>query len=65
MSLSPELLSILACPESKKPLVYLPEKNLLVCRQSRLAYPVRDGIPVLIVEEAERLDEDALKKILP
>ena len=64
MTLDPELLKILACPESKKPLIYLPEKNLLVCRESALAYPIRNGVPVLLVDEAEKLDDAKLKEIL-
>jgi hypothetical protein len=53
-----KLLDILACPVSKAPLEWRPEKNELVCKASRLAYPVRDGIPVLIEEEARRLKDD-------
>ncbi|PCI37120.1 MAG: hypothetical protein COB53_07425 [Elusimicrobia bacterium] len=64
MTLDPELLKILACPESKKPLVHLPEKNLLVCRESGLAYPIRNGVPILLVDEAEKLDDAKLKEIL-
>ena len=47
-----KLLDILACPVCKGPLVYLKEKNELVCKADRLAYPVRDDIPVMLEEEA-------------
>ncbi|OIO09820.1 MAG: hypothetical protein AUJ52_05755 [Elusimicrobia bacterium CG1_02_63_36] len=57
MTIDAELLKILACPESKKPLAYFREEGFLFCPDSRLKYPVKDGVPVLIVEEAERLDE--------
>lgn len=57
MTLDAGLLKILACPESKKPLAYFREEGFLFCPQSRLKYPVKNGVPVLIVEEAERLDE--------
>ena len=57
MPLDPELLKILACPESKKPLAYFPERGFLFCPESRLRYPIKDGIPVLLIEEAERLSE--------
>ncbi|HXG29466.1 MAG TPA: Trm112 family protein [Nevskiales bacterium] len=53
-----KLLDILVCPVSKAPLEWRPERNELVCKASRLAYPVRDGIPVLLEEEARRLRDD-------
>lgn len=52
-----KLLDILVCPVSKAPLEWRPDKSELVCRVSRLAYPVRDGIPVLLEEEARRLED--------
>lgn len=53
-----KLLEILVCPVSKAPLVYDPDKQELVCQASRLAYPIRDGIPVLLESEARRLNDD-------
>lgn len=50
-----KLLELLVCPVSKAPLVYRPESGELWCRASGLAYAVRDGIPVLIAEEAREL----------
>jgi len=47
-----KLLDILACPVCKGPLIYLKEKNELVCKADRLAYPVRDDIPVMLEEDA-------------
>lgn len=52
-----KLLDILVCPVSKAPLEWRQENNELVCKVSRLAYPIRDGIPVLLEEEARRLDD--------
>ncbi|MBB4933904.1 hypothetical protein F4561_004724 [Lipingzhangella halophila] len=49
------LLEILACPKSKAPLRYDDETDELVCDESGLAYPVRDGIPVLLVDEAREI----------
>ncbi|MFW5420274.1 Trm112 family protein [Nocardiopsis sp. CNT-189] len=49
------LLEILACPKSKKPLRLDAEAGELVCDESGLAYPIRDGIPVLLVDEAREL----------
>ena len=53
-----KLLSILVCPVSKAPLEYNKDKQELVCRASGLAYPIRDGIPVMLETEARQLDAD-------
>jgi uncharacterized protein YbaR (Trm112 family) len=52
------LLSILVCPISKASLEYDKDKQELVCRASGLAYPIRDGIPVMLETEARQLDAD-------
>jgi len=52
------LLSILVCPVSKAPLEYNKAKQELVCRASGLAYPIRDGIPVMLESEARQLEAD-------
>ncbi len=52
------LLEILACPLCKGPLVLRKESAVLVCRADRLAFPVRDEIPVLLEEEARSLSSD-------
>lgn len=52
-----KLLEILVCPVTKGPLVYDKQKQELVSKAARLAYPVRDGIPVMLEDEARRLDE--------
>ena len=56
--LDPKLLNILVCPVSKAPLIYNEEKQELRCKASGLAYPVRDGIPVMLEEEARALTTD-------
>ncbi len=59
-----KLLEILVCPLCKGPLDYLKESQELVCKPDRLAFPVRDGIPVMLEEEARALsaeDVDALR----
>jgi uncharacterized protein YbaR (Trm112 family) len=53
-----KLLSILVCPVSKAPLTYDEEHDELICKASGLAYPVRDGIPVMLEEEARQLTAD-------
>ncbi|KAF0836499.1 MULTISPECIES: Trm112 family protein [Methylovorus] len=50
-----KLLDILVCPVCKGPLVFKKEAQELVCKPCRLAYPIRDGIPVMLEEEARRL----------
>ena len=51
-----KLLDILACPVCKGPLLWHKEVPCLVCRADRLAFPVRDGIPVMLEDEARTLD---------
>ena len=53
--MDPKLLDILVCPLCKGPLVYKKEVNELVCKPDRIAFPVRDGIPVMLEEEARKL----------
>ena len=50
-----KLLELLVCPVTKGPLVYDRDRQELVSKSARLAYPVRDGIPVMLEEEARRL----------
>ena len=56
--LDKKLLSILVCPVSKAPLEYDEAKQELICRASGLAYPIRDGIPVMLESEARQLTTD-------
>lgn len=51
-----KLLDILACPLCKGPLRYVKAQQVLVCRPDRLAYPIRDGIPVMLEDEARALE---------
>ena len=53
--MDPKLLEILVCPVCKGPLVRRREPDELVCRAARLAFPVRDDIPVMLEEEARKL----------
>jgi hypothetical protein len=52
------LLEILACPICKGPVVQRREAHVLVCRADRLAFPIRDGIPVMLEDEAKQLASD-------
>ena len=58
--MDPKLLDILVCPVSKAPLEWDKEREELICRASGLAYPVRDGIPVMLPEEARELSAEEL-----
>jgi uncharacterized protein YbaR (Trm112 family) len=58
----PKLLEILVCPVTKGPLTYDRQKQELVSRSARLAYPVRDGIPVMLEEEARRLTPEEVER---
>ncbi len=55
--LDPKLLEILVCPVTKSPLEYDAEAQELISRQAQLAYPIRDGIPIMLADEARPLDD--------
>jgi uncharacterized protein YbaR (Trm112 family) len=55
-----KLLQILVCPVTKGPLIYDKKANELISKSARLAYPIRDGIPVMLEDEARRLTEEEL-----
>ena len=57
MTLDPKLLEILACPEDKGPLLWFADENALYNPRLRRRYAVRDGIPVMLVDEAESVDD--------
>jgi len=54
--IDPNLLEILVCPLAKSPLRYDKEAQELVSKQAKLAYPIRNGIPIMLVDEARALD---------
>tara|TARA_B100000575_G_scaffold181833_1_gene146017 strand:- start:50 stop:250 length:201 start_codon:yes stop_codon:yes gene_type:complete len=54
----PKLLEILVCPVTKGDLEYNKEKNELISKQAGLAYPIRDGIPIMLEEEARKILDD-------
>jgi uncharacterized protein YbaR (Trm112 family) len=60
--IDPKLLEILVCPVTKTTLEYNRERQELVSRAARLAYPIRDGIPIMLPEEARKLDDSELAK---
>ena len=58
-TVDPKLLEILVCPLTKGPLQYDRDANELVSVQASLAFPIRDGIPIMLVDEARTLDDDS------
>jgi|TARA_B100001121_G_scaffold52710_1_gene46205 uncharacterized protein YbaR (Trm112 family) len=53
----PKLLDILVCPLSKTPLIYDKKANELISKSAGLAFPIRNGVPILLIDEARHLDE--------
>lgn len=56
-SIDPKLLEILVCPLTKKPLRYDREAQELISDAAKLAYPIRDGIPIMLVDEARQIED--------
>lgn len=63
MPIEAKTLQILACPKCKGKLVHYTEQNELVCRGEQLAYPISEGIPVLIADKARELSTEELEKV--
>jgi hypothetical protein len=57
-NVDPKLLEILVCPLTKGPLRYDAERQELISERAGLAYPIRDGIPIMLIDEARSLDDD-------
>lgn len=55
--LNPKLFEMLVCPLTKGPLTYDPKTKELISLRAKLAYPIRDGVPIMLVDEARSLDE--------
>lgn len=58
-AVDPKLLEILVCPISKRQLTYDREAGELISETARLAFPIRDGVPIMLVDEARSLDDEA------
>jgi uncharacterized protein YbaR (Trm112 family) len=56
--IDPKLLEVLICPQTRTPLKYDREKRELISHAARLAYPVRDGVPIMLIDEARELGPD-------
>jgi hypothetical protein len=64
VALDSRLLEILVCPRSRAPLIYFEAEEFLFCPESRLRYRIEDGVPVMLVEEAEELDEASCRELM-
>jgi uncharacterized protein YbaR (Trm112 family) len=64
MALDPQLLEILACPEDKGPLLYFEAENILYNPRLKRSYAVKDDIPVMLVDEAETVDDAEHDRLL-
>jgi uncharacterized protein YbaR (Trm112 family) len=61
--MDPKLLEILVCPITKGPLIWKPQANELISKSARLAYPVRDGIPIMLEDEARKLTPEEVEAL--
>ena len=61
--IDPKLLEILVCPQTKGPLVYDREKQELQSKKARLAYPIRDGVPIMLTDEARELSDAEVARL--
>ena len=64
MSLDPQLLEILVCPEDKGALVYVESEGVLLNERLLRTYPVRDNIPVMLIDEASQVSDDEVQRLL-
>lgn len=59
MTLDPKLLQQLICPKTRGPLTYDKEAGELISKKAKLAYPIRGGVPIMLIEEARKLETSA------
>ncbi len=57
MQFDEKILEILACPLTKSHLIYDKEKQELISRKAKLAYPIKDGIPIMLIDEARKIED--------
>ncbi len=56
IAIDPKMLGVLVCPKTRGPLTYDSETHELISKKAKLAYPIREGVPIMLIEEARRLD---------
>lgn len=54
--IDPKMLGVLVCPKTRGPLAFDSKKNELISKKAKLAYPIREGVPIMLIEEARKLD---------
>ena len=54
--IDPKMLSVLVCPKTRGPLTFDSSSNELISKKAKLAYPIREGVPIMLIEEARSLD---------
>lgn len=59
----PKLLEILVCPQTRGPLVYDGQKSELLSKKAMLAYPIRDGVPIMLIDEARTISDDEMESL--
>ena len=64
MSLDPQLLEILACPQDKGPLLYFADENLLYNSRLQCGYEVRSDIPIMLIDEARSIDDSEHERLM-
>jgi uncharacterized protein len=64
MALDTQLLEILACPEDKGPLLYFEDEDTLYNPRLKRRYPIRDDIPIMLIDEAETVDDETHERLL-
>jgi uncharacterized protein YbaR (Trm112 family) len=64
MALDPQLLDVLACPEDKGPLLYFEGEHVLYNPRLKRTYPIRDDIPVMLIDEADDVDEAEHQRLM-
>jgi uncharacterized protein YbaR (Trm112 family) len=64
MALDEQLLDVLVCPETKDPLIYFEDEGFLFSPSAKLKYAIEDDIPVMLVDEAEKVSEDEAEELL-
>ncbi len=61
--IDPNLVKLLVCPKSLNPLIYINDLDELGCLESKLAYPIHDGIPVMLIAESRELSIDEIESL--
>lgn len=64
MALDPQLLEILACPEDKGPLLYFEDEDSLYNPRLKRRYAIKDGIPIMLIDEAEAVSDDEHERLV-